>query len=462
MSQETHDWGRGVNPHLPSIHLYPISLSVSLRGGNWEYRIIPTTMTSPSAEMPGTSPIEADLDTAGPSRRRLSSSLSPPDQHELERISSSLANREKRRSSISPVSKRNRAKGAAATRIAALPHSLGLGGDSDEEADYEGLDEDEVGRLEQEKYAKKKAAALKELEERPPAISVECRTEEGVSEEGGEPGTKQEYVWDGACIRQAVSDTDFPVLFENQRGFVARIDDNVQADDSLYILGRAYFSSRSLLPADPSAYTLPAHSLPSASSFTVAQPRANGGITSQTEERVDAKRSRKEETGRRKIKTAYTLDTFQTPSPSWIWITPWMANMRVGTDEAGWRYNYWFKSKGWKSHAGLAGWGGWVRRREWVRLRCLSTEEVLPAPKDPGDQVDVDDSLGKVIREAQVEGLVKALSKSPLDRQRMDTWEKWLQDAGREDKDTLKSMLEEEEAVSGFIRSDKADLSQAS
>ncbi|KAK1924269.1 hypothetical protein DB88DRAFT_489644 [Papiliotrema laurentii] len=382
-------------------------------------------MTSPSAEMPGTSPIEADLDTAGPSRRRLSSSLSPPDQHELERISSSLANREKRRSSISPVSKRNRAKGAAATRIAALPHSLGLGGDSDEEADYEGLDEDEVGRLEQEKYAKKKAAALKELEERPPAISVECRTEEGVSEEGGEPGTKQEYVWD--------------VLFENQRG--------------LYILGRAYFSSRSLLPADPSAYTLPAHSLPSASSFTVAQPRANGGITSQTEERVDAKRSRKEETGRRKIKTAYTLDTFQTPSPSWIWITPWMANMRVGTDEAGWRYNYWFKSKGWKSHAGLAGWGGWVRRREWVRLRCLSTEEVLPAPKDPEDQVDVDESLGKVIREAQVEGLVKALSKSPLDRQRMDTWEKWLQDAGREDKDMLKSMLEEEEALHELSRS---------
>ncbi|ORX36595.1 hypothetical protein BD324DRAFT_608719 [Kockovaella imperatae] len=175
--------------------------------------------------------------------------------------------------------------------------------------------------------------------------SSEEWTHEAVNMALEKPG----YVWD--------------VLFENQRG--------------IFLLGKAYFSSRTLLPADPSPFTLPCRSLPSASSFTVSEPSnhlSNESTIRRTKaDRSNAHTSQKDK--KRSIVTAYTLDTFQTPSPAWKWVTPWMVNMKNGTDEAGWRYNVWFKKTGWRSHAGSLGANGYVRRREWVRLRCLPMEE---------------------------------------------------------------------------------------
>jgi hypothetical protein len=125
-----------------------------------------------------------------------------------------------------------------------------------------------------------------------------------------------------------------------------------------------------------------------------------------------------------------------------------MINMRTGTDEGGWRYNAWFRGTGWKSHAGAAGWGGWVRRREWVRLRTLAVEEQVPeAPIEPED-VDPGEQLHVLLGEKGVDGVIKALSKVPLDRKKMETWEKWLDKGGEEDRKKLQSALDDEDAVS--------------
>lgn len=65
----------------------------------------------------------------------------------------------------------------------------------------------------------------------------------------------------------------------------------------------------------------------------------------------------------------------------WEYLIFWMVNMCIGIDELGWRYNVWFRKKGWSSYVGNLGWWGWVRRREWVRLRvrkfCRKEEDKL-------------------------------------------------------------------------------------
>lgn len=172
----------------------------------------------------------------------------------------------------------------------------------------------------------------------------------------------------------------------------------------------------------------------------------------------------------RPIKTAYTLETFQTPSPAWTWLTTWMVNMRTGTDENGWRYNAWFKSSGWKSHSGTAGWGGWVRRREWVRLRCRKPKEHAGDPSqkpredvtggEDGASTDHDankanDSESKASTHSQAqldpldpEEMIKTMGKMPLDRTKLDSWKSWLDEADPSAKSRLQSVLNEDETVS--------------
>ena len=214
-------------------------------------------------------------------------------------------------------------------------------------------------------------------------------------------------------------------------------------DTRIYLAGKAFFSSRGLLPADPSAFTLPSHTLPSASSFTVAEPAPNAELSEEPVETTSQPTK-----ARKTIKTGYTLETFQTPSPDWVWMTPWMINMRTGTDEGGWRYNYWFRSNGWKTSPGSAGWGGWVRRREWVRLRTLAADdEVLEPPAEP-EKVDPGEELHVLMGEGGVDKVVKALSKEPLDRTRLETWERWLEKGHDADKRKLQTALDDDETVS--------------
>jgi hypothetical protein len=103
-----------------------------------------------------------------------------------------------------------------------------------------------------------------------------------------------------------------------------------------------------------------------------------------------------------------------------------MINMKTGTDEGGWRYNAWFRKKGWKPHAGTAGWAGWVRRREWVRLRSVKQEREL--------QKHDDEAHGAVsaappdVSERPVEAVLTAMGRMMVDREKLAAWDKWLQD----------------------------------
>ena len=217
--------------------------------------------------------------------------------------------------------------------------------------------------------------------------------------------------------------------------------------NSLYLLGKAYFSSQSLFPNEPSAFTVPSHALPSASSFAISAP--DGSVA------VQPKQSkRKKADDLRPIKTLYTLETFQTPSPAWIYLTPWMINMRTGTDESGWRYNAWFRRKGWRSHAGPAGWAGWVRRREWVRLRCIRPKgtELAATGEREEEEVDPKSGLDEVMGSDEVEqnvgSVLKAMGRIPLDRNKIEMWSRWLDEGGSQSIGRLQRILDDEDAVS--------------
>ncbi|WVF71512.1 hypothetical protein IAT40_006318 [Kwoniella sp. CBS 6097] len=328
----------------------------------------------------------------------------------------------------------------------------------------EGLSEEEegatrVGTIDIEAYNASKGQKIAILAVGEEGIRRDVKPEEGDLE------FQPEYVWD--------------VLFENQRG--------------LYLMGKGYFSSRTLLPADPSPFTRPSKSIPSASSLSIMDPSkrkskrkitqttasiagAPAASTSETAEGSSSGPSPSDDHGSPRVqtqdeegkskerprsnKTSYTLETYQPPLPDWEYLTPWMVNMRVGTDEAGWRYNAWFKKTGWSSHAGPVGWGGWVRRREWVRLRFLAPKQLDGAgmPDLAGrEKVEgVPRSLSEVLRsenvEENVQNVLRATAKMGLDRQRLETWSKWLDKASKEREGQAWKRLEElcndEKAVS--------------
>lgn len=255
----------------------------------------------------------------------------------------------------------------------------------------------------------------------------------------------------------------------------------------IYFLGKAYFSSQTLLPADPTPYTLPSQAIPFASSITVVQPATSNSSDpspAQTgsgdappssrlaKSSASASVGDDKTRGSRPIDTAYTPETFQPPTPDWEWVTPWMANMRLGTDEAGWKYNAWFRKRGWRSHAGPAGWWGWVRRREWVRLRRMKQkEEVLQIDEaakverlgreeefESGED-DGPDRLDKALQESEeggdvgepVRAVLRVMGTIPLDRRKMEVWQAWLGKVDDKDKGKLQEVLDEPRAVGGGV-----------
>ena len=130
--------------------------------------------------------------------------------------------------------------------------------------------------------------------------------------------------------------------------------------------------------------------------------------------------------------------------------------MRVGTDELGWRYNAWFKRKGWGSHAGPMGWAGWVRRREWVRLRCIKPEEklleVLADQRDEkasGEQGSLQGILQSDDLQDNARELSRILGRIKLDRQKLGLWERWLRDIDGRRQERLETIIADEAAVGG-------------
>ena len=97
-----------------------------------------------------------------------------------------------------------------------------------------------------------------------------------------------------------------------------------------------YYSSLSLLPSDPSPFTLPNASL---------------------------KRSKQ---------PPVTLANYPLPDGDWHWVSRcWMVDMRADSAEVqhdGFEYNWMFRKRNWSSRVGPCSAHGWVRRRRWIRL----------------------------------------------------------------------------------------------
>ncbi|KAG6336576.1 hypothetical protein ID866_2514 [Astraeus odoratus] len=97
-----------------------------------------------------------------------------------------------------------------------------------------------------------------------------------------------------------------------------------------------YYSSLSLLPADPAPFTVPSAS---------------------------TRRSRQQNV---------SLNNYPLPDGTWRWVSKaWMIDMRANLGEVqhdGFEYNWSFREKHWHAEVGPLSAGAWVRRRRWVRL----------------------------------------------------------------------------------------------
>ena len=122
---------------------------------------------------------------------------------------------------------------------------------------------------------------------------------------------------------------------------------------SLTLFSTPYYSPLSLLPLDPPPFTIPSASR----SPRVGQPTVS-------------------------------LSSYPLPDGTWRWVSrAWMVDMRGDgqTQYDGFEYNWFFRSKNWRSEVGNFGAGGWVRRRRWIRLM------MRPAQTPPNDVAQHDD-----------------------------------------------------------------------
>ncbi|BEI86765.1 hypothetical protein CcaverHIS002_0701110 [Cutaneotrichosporon cavernicola] len=226
------------------------------------------------------------------------------------------------------------------------------------------------------------------------------------------------------------------VMYENQRGIT--------------LFGKSWYSSNSLQPWDPTTFTLP---LTVESDFILERPKATETPALQELDYGDDGRDDerpKTKTGqvkRKSIKTGYSLGTYQTPSPQWMWLTPWMANMRLDTDQQGWRYNLWFHTRQWVPHPGRLNWWGWVRRREWVRLRALLPPEVGPKEVDE-EEVKEPGTLDEVLNsDHPVANIARNLASQALDREKLALWERWISEGSAAARHRIAELFEDQEKL---------------
>lgn len=132
---------------------------------------------------------------------------------------------------------------------------------------------------------------------------------------------------------------EWAILYENQRGQVLSYLCNIPAFSISYritIFSVPYYSSLSLLPSDPSPFTLPNTSL------------------------------------KREDQPPITLANYPLPDGDWHWVSRcWMVDMRADSAEVqhdGFEYNWMFRKHNWSPRVGPWNAHGWVRRRRWIRL----------------------------------------------------------------------------------------------
>lgn len=148
---------------------------------------------------------------------------------------------------------------------------------------------------------------------------------------------------------------EWAIVYENQRGYVLQTTDvggilfNIFSAGRMTVFSIPYYSSLSLLPTDPSPFTLPNASL------------------------------------KRSQQAPISLENYPLPDGNWHWVSRcWMIDMRADSGEVqhdGFEYNWMFRRTRWRAHVGSFNAGGWVRRRRWVRLMVRPAKIHAHTPK---------------------------------------------------------------------------------
>jgi hypothetical protein len=209
-----------------------------------------------------------------------------------------------------------------------------------------------------------------------------------------------------------------------------------------------YYSRLSLLPSDPSPFTIPN----SSPSFSTQPP--------------------------------ISLSDYPLPDGNWRWVSKcWMIDMRSDSGEVqhdGFEYNWVFRSHKWRAEVGPLSAGGWVRRRRWVRLmmrpakknrrkhgdnlgyspivgnslpHSMDSDSVSPSVNHAGrsnDVLNVDDIWSTDDVELNWTLCHMIMKKFGRDGRRLELWKRWL----RQYHDDI---LESDRKGKGFGRNMKCD-----
>ncbi|KAL5518937.1 hypothetical protein ACEPAH_620 [Sanghuangporus vaninii] len=187
------------------------------------------------------------------------------------------------------------------------------------------------------------------------------------------------------------------MVYENQRGVSRR------------------YSSRSLLPRDPPAFSV----------IAPASSAINGRPV------------------RKSLQPDISLVDFPLPDENWRWASKeWMVDMRDEfVQHDGFEYNWFFRSKGWRSNAGRLNAGAWVRRRRWIRLMerpplsaLQSNEEsIVHAAKEPKAQIPVDYNDVWHGDDEDWSRLRQVMHELGRDGRKLDAWKDWTRAATKSD-----------------------------
>ncbi|KAL5495259.1 hypothetical protein ACEPAI_722 [Sanghuangporus weigelae] len=208
------------------------------------------------------------------------------------------------------------------------------------------------------------------------------------------------------------------MVYENQRGISRR------------------YSSRSLLPRDPPAFSV----IAPASSVINGRPV------------------------RKSLQPDISLVDFPLPDENWRWASKeWMVDMRDETvQHDGFEYNWFFRSKGWRSNAGRLNAGAWVRRRRWIRLMerpplsaLQSDEELIKfhAAKEPKAQISVDYNHVWHGDDEDWSRLCQVMHELGRDGRKLDAWKDWTRAATKSD--SSKAVAE---SMSRLLRAHKDEI----
>jgi hypothetical protein len=105
-------------------------------------------------------------------------------------------------------------------------------------------------------------------------------------------------------------------------------------------------------------------------------------------------------------------------------------------DSEGWEYNWAFRDHGWRPRVKSLNRGGWVRRRQWVRLmmKPVVLQKTSSSPETFVDDRALYDEAVTVWRgDAQdLTRCLKLLRLAGRDSRRLELWKRWLQTQTKE------------------------------